>query len=345
MERIDDVKNIYDHLQDETSRFIFGKRLMFSYTQDWRYIYEIVATLPEARWLNALLEDGEENFLFCAGIYGRSVYHLAPHAWKGILDNDEAKQGIDWDGVKISSPDILRRHPGARVVLATWQLGDTTYCDEILQQLAMLGVTENRVIRVDKIMDYIAQTRTYFDLIALPRASEETFVDVGCYDGGTSVSFARWAGTFQHIYAFEPDRANRLRAEVALSRLGHEKYTLIPYGAWSEKAELQFDDSGSVNSCVSKSGSIRIPVTTIDEELVGERVTYIKMDIEGSELEALRGAERTICVQRPKLAISVYHKPEDIWEIPSYLLSLHSDYCFYLRHYTFSRADTVLYAI
>ena len=71
----------------------------------------------------------------------------------------------------------------------------------------------------------------------------------------------------------------------------------------------------------------------------------IKLDVEGAELKALQGAEKTILQCRPKLAVCIYHKPEDIVEIPAYLLSLHSDYKFYIRHYQMSANETVLYAI
>ena len=75
------------------------------------------------------------------------------------------------------------------------------------------------------------------------------------------------------------------------------------------------------------------------------KVTFLKMDIEGSELAALRGAERIIREQRPKLAICVYHKPEDMWEIPGFILNCHPDYKLYLRHYSISYTETVLYAV
>ena len=76
-----------------------------------------------------------------------------------------------------------------------------------------------------------------------------------------------------------------------------------------------------------------------------EEVTFIKMDLEGSELRALMGAERIIRQYKPKLAISLYHKPEDIWELPLYILSLNSEYIFFIDHYSVATAETVLYAL
>ena len=83
----------------------------------------------------------------------------------------------------------------------------------------------------------------------------------------------------------------------------------------------------------------------IDDVVGKDNVTFIKMDIEGSELEALRGASKTIQEHSPKLAISVYHKPEDIIDIPLFISEINSGYKFYLRHYTNWSVDTVLYAI
>ena len=79
--------------------------------------------------------------------------------------------------------------------------------------------------------------------------------------------------------------------------------------------------------------------------LKGEKATFIKMDIEGSEINALKGGANTIKKYRPRLAISVYHKPEDIIEILSYILELCEDYKFYLRAYEYNEAGVVLYAI
>ncbi len=88
-----------------------------------------------------------------------------------------------------------------------------------------------------------------------------------------------------------------------------------------------------------------VPMITLDEVLGEEGATFIKMDIEGGEKEALAGAKQLIKKYRPKLAISIYHKPEDILEVPEIILSYHPGYQLYMRHYSLAAFDTVLYAV
>ena len=92
---------------------------------------------------------------------------------------------------------------------------------------------------------------------------------------------------------------------------------------------------------------ISIPIVSLDERVEGGHLPpphFIKMDIEGFEGEALRGARQTIAKYKPKLAISIYHKPEDFFVLPELIKSICPEYKFYLDHYTIFDADTVLYA-
>lgn len=99
------------------------------------------------------------------------------------------------------------------------------------------------------------------------------------------------------------------------------------------------------NGMVSTDGDGVIRAVSIDKRLAGERVTFIKMDIEGSEMEALSGCADTVRRCRPKLAICVYHKSEDVVEIPRKVLEMNPEYKLYLRHYSYSDTETVLYAV
>ena len=88
-----------------------------------------------------------------------------------------------------------------------------------------------------------------------------------------------------------------------------------------------------------------IHTASIDDVLDGGRATFIKLDVEGAEYEALVGAKQTIQKYHPRMAISIYHKPEDIFTLPALVLSYSADYRFYLRHYQLSRYETILYAV
>lgn len=339
-----DVQKICQALQDDESRFLFEKRLLYSLTGDAAYIRDIAMSFEELQPVRKQAEERTDNFIFGAGTYGDLLVHLAPGHFLGILDNDAAKWGNVLGGVTIVSPETIREHPESLVFLAVRKAGKR-YQDDIAAQLRSLGVGDDRIIRVDRAADAFFQRRTqYFDLPALPHIADETFVDAGCWDGGTSLAFAEWAGTYRHIYAFEPDPERQAICRPVLERM-KGKATLLPYGAWSEQTELHFSSYGTMSNRIDPAGEMVVPVSSIDHGLAGERVTFIKMDIEGSELAALHGAEKTICSQRPKLAISLYHRLEDVIEIPKYLLSLIPDYRFYLRHYTFWDSETVLYAI
>ena len=126
---------------------------------------------------------------------------------------------------------------------------------------------------------------------------------------------------------------------------------MIKAAAWNSDTELCFEKGREkkhgqgIASCVSDCGSVKVKARSIDSVLDGEKCTFIKMDIEGSELNALRGAEKTIKKYHPKLAICIYHKPEDIVDIPRYLHQICPGYKMYLRHYSNCDVETVLYAI
>ena len=106
------------------------------------------------------------------------------------------------------------------------------------------------------------------------------------------------------------------------------------------------DGEGEV-SCLSESGSCFIQTGALDDILINHPISYIKMDIEGAELDALKGAKSIITKSEtpPVLAISVYHRPEHLWEIPLWIQSVCPKYDYYLRNYEYNCFDTILYAI
>jgi FkbM family methyltransferase len=184
----------------------------------------------------------------------------------------------------------------------------------------------------------------------LPPIANEVYVDAGCCDGKTIMDFLEFAGSGK-IYGFEPESDCFRRTMEALRANLHSSggITIFPQGLWHKAETLHLtkpgEDAGA--AAISEQGEEIIETVSLDEAIEpGDRVTFIKMDIEGAELNALRGARETISRNLPRLAISIYHKPEDIVTIPSYIMSLSDRYVFYIRHHApWLNVDTVLYAI
>lgn len=193
----------------------------------------------------------------------------------------------------------------------------------------------------------------YFDDL-VQYGENEVFVDIGVLTGETSFRFAEICPSYEKIYLFEPDLAcyeNTIKNMQAKNLKNAEIY---PYGIWSEKAKLACDNNqpevaGGVS--FAEDGEILIDVDTLDNFFIHNAddtivpPTYIKMDIEGVELGALKGGAEVIKKYKPKLAISLYHNQEDIIDLPLYILSLVPEYKLYLRHYSKMYYETVLYAV
>ena len=183
----------------------------------------------------------------------------------------------------------------------------------------------------------------------------EVFIDGGAYIGDSAEQFIEKyenKGKY-HIHSFEPDKDNFVKASSKLST--NLNVTIVQKGLWSSETELIFlqnarNTAGS--SLIYSSDATHeyfVPVTSLDSyfknKYESEWPTFIKMDIEGAEREALLGSSEIIKRRKPKLAICAYHKPEDIYELPQTILSIRDDYRFALRQHEYGCWDTILYAV
>lgn len=175
----------------------------------------------------------------------------------------------------------------------------------------------------------------------------------GCY-GDTALYFANKAGDTGNIYSFEfvPTNLETWNRNIDMNPHLKPRIHLVKAPVWSQSGQPLFiEGTGPGSRVVAETQSreaLEVKTVSIDDlvrEHDLETVNFIKMDIEGAELAALRGAENTIKRFRPKLAISVYHNLEDFWSIPQYLQGLELNYRFYLRHFTIHDEETVLFAV
>lgn len=174
----------------------------------------------------------------------------------------------------------------------------------------------------------------------------EIFIDAGGYDGSTTIDFYNWSGNnYKKSYILEADETlfNVCKEKIKLRHIPNTE--ILNKAAYYKTGYVSFDASNfDTGSAMISDDGRKVETITIDEMLNGSEATYIKMDIEGGEMDALLGAKKTIHTFRPKLAISIYHWDDDLWKIPFYLMSEYPFYKFYIRHYTKITAETILYA-
>lgn len=180
----------------------------------------------------------------------------------------------------------------------------------------------------------------YFEDFLELKQKGETFIDVGAFDGYTTKEFIKRCPEFEKIISFEPDNTNFKKCRENLNI--YNGVRCLPIGLSNRKDTLRFDVSGSASK-ISDSGTVSIEVDRLDDLLTTIKPTFIKMDIEGGEGNAIEGASQTILANHPRLAISVYHSAGDFWKIPKQILSIRSDYEIKLRHYTESIYETVMF--
>lgn len=214
----------------------------------------------------------------------------------------------------------------------------------------------------------IIDNEQYFPEDIINLSEEEIFVDAGAFNGDTIKEFIKKTnGKFKKIYAFEPDNSNYIQVKKFINNFHlDEKIKLFKYGLYKSKSTIKF--ASNIGGCsrvienfevarekLSIAGIHEIEFLTeiktisLDEILNDKEVTFIKMDIEGAEMDALIGAKETILKNKPKLAICIYHdvlKHEDLWKIPLFIRNLNLEYKIYIRHHDGSGiSETVCYAI
>lgn len=180
----------------------------------------------------------------------------------------------------------------------------------------------------------------------LPLGKNEAFVDLGAYNGDTVAEFLNaCGGEFDMICALEPDAKNFKKMGKRLDEMGlggDERIHLCNAAAWSEPTTLYFAAKAGRNSTVTTAGK-ETPAESVDHVLNDARASYMKLDVEGSEREALFGAAETIRHHRPKILLSAYHRSEDLFALPAQINDICPGYHFYLRRFPYIPAWEINY--
>jgi FkbM family methyltransferase len=183
------------------------------------------------------------------------------------------------------------------------------------------------------------------DGVSIAPAEQDIVIDGGACTGDTAAVFSNAVGPRGRVYSFDPVADHLTILEYNARQFPHANVTVMPYGL-SDKNVLA--EPIVLNQCAPgfRSGNSQVPLRSIDH-LVNtkeiERIDFIKLDVEGAELDVVRGARDSIQRFKPKLAISLYHKPNDIFEIILHIKEKFPFYSCYIDHYTIHAEETVLY--
>lgn len=186
----------------------------------------------------------------------------------------------------------------------------------------------------------------YFDRQLVGNRKIDNYVDAGGYIGDTIDAFIeRFGMDYKNIYVFEPNEENEKELRHNIQEKKYHDISIFLIGLSEKKEELLFDTSSGIATRIDRRGGSKIKCDKMDNILLDKHIDLIKMDIEGAELRAINGCREIIKKDKPILAICVYHKPEDYYEIPVLIKKICSDYKIYFRQYELSDTETICYAI
>ena len=222
-----------------------------------------------------------------------------------------------------------------------------TQSKEILQSIVNLRKT------LDPTYYIIPSETEYFpqSVPVLKNLESVRFIDCGAYTGDTVEELCQQVKCINYAISFEPDTNNLNYLEKTLHKLKHtyieSNFFSFPVGVYSSNKILSFTNHtvGASSAICEQQSTTHVPVVSLDSVILNSNPNFIKMDIEGAEKEAIIGAKKVIRRYKPNLAICLYHKPEDLWELPLLIHEIEPTYDMYIRVHEDLCLSTVLYCI
>lgn len=346
-EKLLEIRKIREAMMDEESRDLFDAKIDYMITRNKNQFYDIADKYGKNGYSEEFEKAMKKNdhkgiIIFGCGHDGLRTKRILENCGyfpDFFCDSDMEKVGKMVEGLKVISVDkLIERYKDFLVVL-----GSSKYIEEMYRMLLEKKFPSEGILYPEYDGILLAHYgRQYFDVFEAGAA--EIFVDGGGYDGNTAVDFMNWTdGKYRRIHIFEPNSEMFHLMKRKIEENNIDKVEAYNFALWDKKENLCFleNDSGSY---IAEEGQNTVKGVCLDEAIKDDKVTFIKMDVEGSELKALKGAQQIIKRNKPKLAICIYHRPEDILELPLYILELAPEYKFYIRHYSTNMWETVLYA-
>lgn len=351
----------YELLQDELSKKLFWDRLKYEMAPTLDNIFQIVRTAVgdgrkhDTYWediFDAASSSSKKIILYGPGELGKGMGQQILESGKdfyGYCGRNFKKHTGGILGKPVVSPQFLQDHADECYVI----ISTIDFYGSVFEDLKQLGFPESHILlfteRVEDVEDL--HQRQYFDFPQLYKKGT-AFIDAGCFDCSDSLKFNVWCGgVYSKIYAFEPDTANFTNCKRIAEDRELKNIELFHAAVGKIAATAQFVSQCGTASHLAKNSAEQaesmetVQIVALDEVIDrATRVGFIKMDIEGAEYDALIGARSILLRDKPLLAICIYHKRGDMLAIMDLLHTLVPEYIFWIRHYSMTTNETVLYA-
>lgn len=218
--------------------------------------------------------------------------------------------------------------------------------DKLSKDSLQAYITSRATNNWEYIRPFVSQCQYFPEFIEL--TDNEIIVDCGAYTGDTLLDYIkRSKGRYELYYALEPSPTNAENIKLIIEKNILSNIHIVQKAVWDTKANFSFTediDSSHIDLNNNSNNNIFIETELIDNICLS-KASFIKMDVEGAELMALKGAINTIRLNKPKLAIAIYHNFDDLITIPAFIKALRKEYKFYFRLHNKLGSDAVLYAI
>lgn len=213
--------------------------------------------------------------------------------------------------------------------------------EQLLSDLHSIELLQNIIkFRTGQLIEYshyIDNDRQYFNDLTLKYT--KCYVDGGAYIGDSFQDLQQHVNVEQ-AFLFEPDAKN-----FKIMNNSVKNAVCLPLALSDKIKMVSFSTERGESSTITDNGTNTVLAVSIDDMFANTVVDFIKLDLEGGEIAALSGAKQVLAKYRPRLAVSLYHKPDDLWTIPLLLSTLCDNYNFYIRQHYYNSFDCVLYGI
>lgn len=371
------LKRVYYSMADQKSRDIYNDLLCFHATGDYNHMIHAIARngyqadrqfSRHQKLLSLCEKEKRPLILYGIGEVTKAHFEMAKSKknsigylyvpfiteipWAAYCDKNQVLWGTefgqgDFKRNIISPKEMANLYPNAFICVTSAE-----FFQDIKVDLMKLGYSKDSIFLYTIGGTQVFEEAQYFDSEILKPQRESLFIDGGCYRLDTVERFCRWNHPygFDGFISFEPDPVNYKICQEHFNKLPIDEVIkrnscIVQAGLSNLEERKFFASSGNDESHFDEQGDASVQLTTIDKNVQGRPVSFIKLDVEGFELQALNGGIETITHCRPRMAVCAYHKRTDLINIPKFILDLNMGYQLYLRIYSNTYLEIVIYAI